>query len=293
MANQVMNRPAVKAFFDPATYTISYVVWDSGTRKAAVIDSVLDFDAKSGRTGTASADDIIAYTKNNDLSVDWNLETHVHADHITAARYLQAELGGRTGIGAGVAEVQSIFAGIFNLEPGFVTNGSQFDRLFGDNDSFELGSLSVKIIETPGHTPACITYLIGDACFVGDTLFMPDSGTARTDFPRGDAATLYRSIQRILALPADTRIFVGHDYKAPGRDEYAWESTVGDESANNIHVGNGTSEKDFVKLRTERDESLAVPDLLLPAIQVNIRAGDFPPVESNGTSYLKLPLNVL
>jgi len=288
-----VNRPAVKAFFDPATYTITYVVWDSRSGDAAVIDSVLDFDAKSGRTSTASADEVIAYTKTNDLSVNWILETHVHADHLTAARYLKDQLGARTGIGAGIVAVQDTFAGIFNLGPEFSIDGSQFDRLFADQDSFELGGLSPKAIATPGHTPACMTYLIGDALFVGDTLFMPDFGTARTDFPHGDAATLYRSIQRILAEPADTRLFTGHDYKAPGRDEYAWETTVAAQCVNNVHVGNGISEEEFVKLRTERDASLAVPALLLPAVQVNMRAGELPPAENNGTHYLKLPLNVL
>lgn len=288
-----MSTPSVKAFFDDATCTVSYVVWDPGTREAAVIDSVLDFEVKSGRTRTTSADKIIACVKQNDLSVRWILETHVHADHITASRYLQEQLGGRTGIGAGITEVQEVFAEIFNLQREFSTDGSQFDRLFTENDNIELGELSLTVLGTPGHTPACVTYRIGDACFVGDTLFMPDYGTARTDFPHGDAATLYRSIRKILALPPDTRIFVGHDYKAPGRDEYAWETTVADELTGNIHIADGVSEAAFVKLRTGRDKSLAVPDLLLPAVQVNIRAGEFPPAGSNGTHYLKLPLNVL
>ncbi len=288
-----MSKPVVHAIFDEATYTLSYVAWDAGTRDAAVIDSVLDFDAKSGRTSTASADKIIAYTREKNLTVRWILETHVHADHLTASHYLKDKLGALTGIGAAITEVQETFSAIFNLEPEFCSDGSQFNRLFADNDSFELGELSATAIMTPGHTPACMTYLIGDACFVGDTLFMPDFGTARTDFPQGDAATLYRSIQKILARPAESRIFVGHDYKAPGRDEYAWETTVAEESVNNIHVGNGISEEDFVTLRNERDARLAVPALLLPAVQVNIRAGDLPPAESNGTRYLKLPLNVL
>jgi len=288
-----MSKPAVKAFFDDATFTVSYVVWDSDTRDAIVIDSVLDFDAKSGRTQTTSADAIIAFIRKNDLSVGWILETHAHADHITASRYLKEQLDGLTGIGDEIRDVQATFAKVFNLGPDFPTDGSQFDRLFQDDENFESGNLSVNVLTTPGHTPACVAYLIGDACFVGDTLFMPDFGTARTDFPHGDAATLYRSIQKILGLPADTRLFVGHDYKAPGRDEFAWETTVAEESVNNIHVGDGTSEADFVKLRTERDASLAVPALLLPAIQINIRAGDFPPAEANGASYLKLPLNVI
>ncbi len=272
---------------------MSYIVWDASSREAAVIDSVLDFDSKSGRSWTSSADVLVAFVKNNDLSVAWILETHAHADHITASDYLQEQLGGRTGIGAGITDVQHIFAGVFNLQSEFATDGSQFDRLFTENDSFELGGLPVTVLSTPGHTPACVTYRIGDACFVGDAIFMPDFGTARADFPRGDAAVLYRSIQKILAFPADTRVFVGHDYKAPGRDQYAWETTVAEQSAGNIHVGNGISEQAFVKLRTERDKALAVPDLLLPAIQVNMRAGKFPVAESNGTHYLKLPVNAL
>ncbi len=288
-----MKKPEVKAFFDDATYTVSYVVWDPVSREAVVIDPVLDFDSPSGRTQTRSADAIIAFTADRGLSVNWILETHAHADHLTACAYLKRQLGGKTGIGRGIVEVQKTFAGIFNLEPEFTASGEQFDRLFSDNDRFGLGGLSVEVLHTPGHTPACISYLIGDACFVGDTLFMPDFGTARTDFPLGSAATLYRSIQRLLALPGGTRIFVGHDYKAPGRSEFAWETTVADESADNIHVGNGTSEQEFVKMRTERDATLTVPALLLPAIQINIRAGNFPPAENNGTRYLKLPLNAL
>ena len=288
-----MNRASVKAFFDEATNTISYVAFDPATREAVIIDSVLNYDAKSARTQTSSADEIIAYTKANNLHVIWILETHAHADHMTASRYLKDQLDAPTGIGSGIITVQETFAGIFNLGPEFSANGKQFDRLFDDNDSFQIGELSATVLHTPGHTPACVAYQIGDACFVGDTLFMPDFGTARTDFPQGDAGTLYQSIQSILALPADTRIFVGHDYKAPDRDEYAWETTVADEAANNIHIGNGTTATEFVKMRTERDATLDVPALLLPAIQVNIRAGDFPPAESNGSRYLKLPLNIL
>ncbi len=289
----MMNTPSIKAFFDQATNTISYIVFDTASGEAVIIDSVLDFEAKSARTHTASADEIIAYTKDKHLSVNWILETHAHADHITASHYLKEQLGAPTGIGKGIIKVQETFAGIFNLGAEFTANGKQFDRLFDDNDSFQLGELNIKVLHTPGHTPACVAYLIGDACFVGDTLFMPDFGTARTDFPQGDAGTLYNSIQRILALPMSTRIFVGHDYKAPDRDEYAWETTVADEAKNNIHVGDGTTEKEFVELRTERDATLGVPALLLPAIQVNIRAGNFPPSENNGTSFLKIPLNIL
>ncbi len=292
-SKQNMKQPEIKAFFDPATYTISYVVWDPDTSEAAIIDPVLDFDSRSGRTQTHSADKIIASVKEHGLTVAWILETHAHADHITASRYLKNELGGQTGIGAGITDVQATFADIFNLEPDFPTDGTQFDQLFGDNHCLELGALSIEVLHTPGHTPACVSYSIGNCCFVGDTLFMPDFGTARTDFPQGCAATLYRSIQRLLALPSPTRIFVGHDYKAPDRDEYAWETTVADELLKNIHIGNGASEEEFVKLRTERDATLSMPALLLPAIQINIRAGDFPPAENNSISYLKLPLNAL
>jgi glyoxylase-like metal-dependent hydrolase (beta-lactamase superfamily II) len=288
-----MTKPNIKAFFDQTTNTISYVVFDPATREAVIIDSVLNFDVKSARTQSESADEMIAYTQENHLSVYWILETHAHADHITAANYLKDQLGAHTGIGAGIIKVQETFAGVFNLGSEFTANGEQFDRLFDDNDSFQLGELEIKVLHTPGHTPACVAYLIGDACFVGDTLFMPDFGTARTDFPQGNAGTLYQSIQKILALPPTTRVFVGHDYKAPDRDEYAWETTVADELAKNIHVGNGTTEKEFIELRTERDATLGVPALLLPAIQINIRAGEFPPTEKNGTCFLKIPLNIL
>ncbi len=283
--------PDVKAFFDEATNTASYVVRDPGSEHCAVIDAVLDFDARSGRTATASADAIIAHVRTHDLTVDWILETHVHADHLSAAPYLQEHLGGRTAIGEHVTDVQKIFKKIFNAEPAFHTNGDQFDRLLGDGDELRIGALTATVIHTPGHTPACITYQMGDAAFVGDTLFMPDYGTARADFPGGDARTLYRSIQKILALPPETRLFLCHDYKAPGRKDFVWETTVAEEREMNLHVHRGVTEDDFVEMRTKRDATLDMPTLLLPSVQVNMRGGRFPPPEDNGVSYLKLPLN--
>ena len=285
--------PTVKTFFDEPTFTASHVVSDPATRKAAIIDSVLDFDPASGRTSTRSADDIVAHVKAERLTVDWILETHVHADHLSAAPYLKKHLGGKIGIGSNITAVQKTFGEIFNAESEFKRDGSQFDALFDDNARFNVGSIGARVMYTPGHTPACITFVIGDAAFVGDTLFMPDYGTARCDFPGGDAATLYRSIQKIFALPDKTRLFMCHDYKAPGREDYAFESTVKDERDWNVHVGRGVSEADFVRMRTARDKTLAMPRLILPSVQINMRAGEMPPLDSNGMRYLKLPLNML
>jgi len=285
--------PDVMAFFDEATNTVSYVVRDPNSRRAAVIDSVLDFDQPSGRTKTDSADRIIAHVRENDLEVEWILESHVHADHLSAAPYIQQELGGKLGIGANITVVQDTFGKIFNEGTEFQRDGSQFDRLFEEGDSFHIGQMRADVLHTPGHTPACMTYVIGDAAFVGDTIFMPDFGTARCDFPGGSAEVMWDSVQKILALPDETRIFTCHDYKAPGRDEYAWESTVGEQKARNVHVGAGKSREDFVRMRTRRDATLNMPKLILPSLQINMRAGQFPPPEENGTSYLKLPLNRL
>ena len=285
--------PVVKTFFDEPTFTASHVVHDPATKAAAIIDSVLDFDNASGRTSTASADEIITYAKMERLNVEWILETHVHADHLSAAPYLKKSLGGRIGIGANITTVQKTFGEIFNAEAAFLRDGSQFDALFDDGAAFKLGAIDARVIWTPGHTPACLTYVIGDAAFVGDTLFMPDYGTARCDFPGGDAATLYRSIQKIFALPDATRLFLCHDYKAPGRDYFAWETTVKEQRERNVHVGGGVAEADFVRMRNSRDKTLAMPKLILPSVQVNMRAGEFPPPDENGVRYLKLPLNAL
>jgi glyoxylase-like metal-dependent hydrolase (beta-lactamase superfamily II) len=285
--------PGVNAFFDEATNTITYVVAEPQGNACAVIDSVLDYDPKSGRTSTKSADKLIAFLKDHGLRVEWILETHAHADHLTAAPYIQEKIGGRIAIGAHIKTVQATFKTVFNLEPGFATDGTQFDHLFKDGEHFSIGALQGRVIHTPGHTPACLTYVIGDAAFVGDTLFMPDYGTARCDFPGGDASTLYASIQKLFALPATTRLFMCHDYKAPGRDVYAWETTVAAERKSNIHVHDGISEQEFVRMRTARDATLAMPVLILPSVQVNIRAGRLPPPEKNGVSYLKIPLNAL
>lgn len=287
-----MSKPEVNAFFDEATFTVTYVVSDPTTGRAAIIDPVLDFEAASGRTSTASADDVVAYVKKNELEIDWILETHVHADHISGAPYLKERLGGQTAIGSGVTAVQSTFKNVFNLAD-LATDGSQFDHLFDDGDTFELGSISGRVIATPGHTPACVTYVIGDTAYVGDTLFMPDFGTSRTDFPGGSAAQLYGSIQKILALPDDTRLFMCHDYKAPGRDKFAWETTVAAQRDNNIHINKSVSEAAFVKTREGRDRQLGMPKLLLPAIQVNIRAGRLPDPENNDIRYLKIPIDAI
>lgn len=287
-----MKHPSVTHFFDEPTNTFSYIVQDPDSSACAVIDSVLDFDYAAGRTDIRSADEIIEYVRNNNLTVEWILETHVHADHLSAAPYLQEQLGGKTAIGERIIEVQEVFGKAFNAGTEFALDGGQFDRLFKEGDTFTIGSLDARILHTPGHTPACLTYVIGDAAFVGDTLFAPDSGTARCDFPGGDAHTLYQSIQKVLALPGETRIFLCHDYKAAGRDEFVHETTVAEQRANNIHVGEGMSEQDFVVLRSERDATLNMPRLILPSVQVNMRAGDMPAPEENGQVYLKVPINL-
>ncbi len=288
-----VQSPHVQAFFDEPTNTVSYVVTDEATKTCAIVDSVLDYDPASGRTKKDSADAIIDYVNSHDLTVEWILETHVHADHLSAAPYLKEKLGGKLAIGAEIKTVQEIFGKIFNAGTEFERDGSQFDRLFDDRDHFTIGTLEARAIHTPGHTPACMTYVIGDAAFVGDTLFMPDFGTARTDFPGGDARTLYRSIKRVLALPPETRLFMCHDYKAPGRDDYRWETTVAEERATNVHVHEGISEDDFVAMREARDAKLDMPKLILPSVQVNMRAGEMPPAEENGQRYLKIPIDAL
>ncbi|MEL7114362.1 MAG: MBL fold metallo-hydrolase [Pseudomonadota bacterium] len=285
--------PDVTAFFDPATNTVSYVVKEPEGRQAAIIDSVLDFDAASGRTDTRSADAIVAHIEAAGLEVAWILESHVHADHLSAAPYLQERLGGRIGIGDQITVVQDTFGKVFNEGTEFQRDGSQFDQLFTEGDSFHIGQLRGDVLHTPGHTPACLTYVIGDAAFVGDTLFMPDFGTARCDFPGGSAQDLYGSIQKILSLPDETRIFVGHDYKAPGRDDFAWETTVGAQKALNVHVGAGRPIEEFVAMREARDATLGMPKLIIPSIQTNMRAGHLPEAEDNGTQYLKVPINRL
>lgn len=286
-------QPDIKAFFDRDTFTISYVVSDPATSKAAIIDSVLDYCAASGRTQTRSADAVIAYVEANNLKVDWILETHVHADHLSAAPYLHHRLGGRIGIGEHVQDVQKVFGDLFDAGDNFARDGSQFGHLFKDGETFKIGEIEAEAIWTPGHTPACMVYHIGDAAFVGDTLFMPDFGTARCDFPGGDARTLYQSIQKIFALHDETRLFMCHDYKAPGRDHFAWETTVGDEKTHNIHVGEGSTEDSFVEMRTTRDATLNMPALILPSVQVNMRAGHLPEPSENGRRYLKIPLNAV
>jgi glyoxylase-like metal-dependent hydrolase (beta-lactamase superfamily II) len=285
--------PAVHAFFDEATNTITYLVREPQGRACAVIDSVLDFDYASGRTDTRSADAVIAFIRDHDLDLKWVLETHVHADHLSAAPYIQEALGGKIGIGERITVVQETFGKVFNEGTRFARDGSQFDRLFAEGDSLMIGQMRADVMHTPGHTPACLTYVIGDAAFVGDTLFMPDFGTARCDFPGGSADVMYESVQRILSLPDATRIFVGHDYKAPGREDYAWESTVGEQRAKNIHIGAGRAKEDFVSLRQKRDATLAMPRLIVPSLQVNMRAGQMPEPEDNGQVYLKVPINGL
>ena len=284
--------PDVKGFFDDATNTISYVISDPATRKAAVLDTVWDYEPNSGRTRFDSADRIIEFVGDNGLEVEWVLETHVHADHLSAAPYVQKRLGGKLGIGKDIVTVQDVFGKIFNVGTEFERDGSQFDHLFADGDRFTVGELEGRAIHTPGHTPACMTYVIGDAAFIGDTLFMPDFGTARCDFPGGSAETLYQSVQKIYALPDETRLFLCHDYKAPGRDEYKWESTVSEQKRLNVHINATSTEEAFVKMRTERDAGLDMPRLILPSVQVNMRAGCLPPEEDNGVSYLKMPVNV-
>jgi glyoxylase-like metal-dependent hydrolase (beta-lactamase superfamily II) len=285
--------PEVKAFFDAATNTITYVVRDPDGTHCAVIDSVLDFDYASGRTDTRSADAVIDWVQAEGLVVDWILESHVHADHLSAAPYIQERVGGKIGIGDRITVVQETFGKVFNEGTRFQRDGSQFDQLFREGDSVHIGQLRVDVLHTPGHTPACLTYVIGDAAFVGDTLFMPDFGTARCDFPGGSAENLFESVQKILSLPDATRIFVGHDYKAPGRDEFAWETTVAEEKARNVHIGGGRAKDEFVQMRQARDATLAMPRLIVPALQVNMRAGQMPEPEANGMSYLKVPVNGL
>ena len=282
----------VKSFFDPATWTVSYVVYEKEGTACAIIDSVLDYDAKSGRTNTASADKLVEFVQQNKLHVDWILETHAHADHLSAAHYLRRKLGGKIAIGAAITEVQKVFKGIFNLEPGFRADGHQFDRLLQGGETFAIGALTAEALSVPGHTPACMAFHVGDAVFVGDTLFMPDVGTARCDFPGGDAHSLYRSMRRLLSLPSETRLFMCHDYPPEGRSPQ-WETTVARQRAGNIHVHDGVSEEDFVRMRTARDATLEMPVLILPSVQVNIRAGEMPPPENNGVSYLKIPINAL
>lgn len=285
--------PDVHGFFDEATNTITYVVIEPKGRACAVIDSVLDFDYASGHTDTRSADAVIAFIQEQKLDLKWILETHVHADHLSAAPYIQERLGGKIGIGDRITVVQETFGKVFNEGTRFQRDGSQFDQLFQDGDSIHLGQMRCDVMHTPGHTPACLTYVIGDAAFVGDTLFMPDFGTARCDFPGGSAEVMYDSVQKILALPDSARIFVCHDYKAPGRDSYAWESTVGAQKALNVHVGMGKSKEDFVAMRTTRDASLGMPKLIIPSLQVNMRAGHMPEPDDDGKTYLKVPINGL
>ncbi|AMC99813.1 MULTISPECIES: MBL fold metallo-hydrolase [Halomonas] len=286
-----MSTPIVTHFFDEPTNTFSYVVQDPDSKSCAILDSVLDFDYAAGRTDVRSADQIIAFVRDNGLEVEWILETHVHADHLSAAPYLHENLGGKTGIGANITVVQDVFGKAFNAGTEFARDGSQFDRLFEEGDTFAIGSLVGRVLHTPGHTPACLTYVIDDAAFVGDTLFMPDYGTARCDFPGGDARTLYRSIQKVLALPGETRIFLCHDYKAPEREKYQHETSVAEQRAQNVHVHEGISEEEFVQMRTERDATLDMPKLIIPSVQVNMRAGHMPPAEDNGQVYLKVPIN--
>jgi glyoxylase-like metal-dependent hydrolase (beta-lactamase superfamily II) len=283
-------KPDVISFFHEDSNTICYVVREPDGQRCAIIDAALDFDEGAGRTRTEFADRLVAFVRKRNLVVDWILETHAHADHLSAAPHLKQQLGGRIGIGEHITDVQKLFKDLFNVEKTFNTDGSQFDHLFKEGEHFRIGALDAHVLYTPGHTPACVTYVIGDAAFVGDTLFMPDGGTARADFPGGDAATLYCSIEKILALPPETRIFVCHDY-GPGGRPIAWETTVAEQRAQNIHVHEGTKEGEFVKIRTERDKTLTVPKLLIPSIQINMRAGELPPPEDNGISYIKIPLN--
>lgn len=283
-------RPEVEAFFDEATYTFSYVVADPQSHAAAIIDSVLDYDPASGRTSTAAADRIIDYVRRHGLNVAWILETHVHADHLSGASYLKEALGGRSGIGDRVSAVQDVFGDLFNAEPDFARDGSQFDHLFADGERLQIGALAAEVWHTPGHTPACVTYVFEGAAFVGDTLFMPDYGTARTDFPGGDARTLYRSIRRILSLPADTVLYMCHDYETEGRAAFSCRTTVGEEREANVHIRDGVSEDEFVAFREARDAKLAAPRLLLPSVQFNMRGASFPPPEDNGMRYLKIPV---
>ncbi|HCH33552.1 MAG TPA: MBL fold metallo-hydrolase [Oceanospirillaceae bacterium] len=289
MTQATQTSPVITALFDEATFTVTYIVADPDTKHCAVIDSVLDYDANMGRTRTDSADQVIASIKAQGLTLTWLLETHVHADHLSGAPYIQSQLGGKIAIGDQITQVQDIFGNLFNAEDGFARNGSQFDHLLAPNEELAIGNMTMKALHTPGHTPACMSFVIADACFVGDTLFMPDYGTARCDFPGGDATTLFESMETILSLPDDTRLFMCHDY-APGGREYLWESTVAASKANNIHLA-GKTKAEFIDMRTTRDAQLSAPRLLLPSVQVNMRAGHMPPAEDNGIAYIKIPVN--
>ncbi len=291
VANSQRNVPQIEAFFDNSTFTVTYAVHDPETKCAAIIDSVFDFDPASGRTSFDSADEVIAYVKERNLKVEWLLETHAHADHLSAAPYLQEKLGGKIAIGEHIVTVQDVFGKLFNAGTEFQRDGSDFDHLFADGDTFKIGNLDVTVMHVPGHTPADIAYVIGDAVFIGDTMFMPDYGSARADFPGGDARKLYQSMRRLLSLPNTTRLFMCHDYLPEGRDEYVWETTVEAQRKGNIHAHDGVSEDEFVKMRTERDKTLDMPRLIMPSVQVNMRAGHLPPAEDNGMRYLKVPLN--
>jgi len=291
--NERALRPTIAGFFDEATNTVSYIVSDPASKEAAIIDSVLDYEAASGRTSYGSADRVIEYINSNSLKVIWHIETHAHADHISAAPYLQEKLGGKLAIGREIVRVQDVFGKLFNAGTDFERDGSQFDHLFVDGETFKLGGLEGIALHVPGHTPADMAFIIGDAAFVGDTIFMPDFGTARADFPGGDARQLYQSIRRLLSLPDATRLFLCHDYKAPGRDEYAWETTVKQQREENVHVKDGVTEDEFVKMRTTRDATLAMPNLIMPSVQVNIRGGRLPEPEDNGVSYIKIPVNAV
>ncbi len=285
-------KPQVTPFFDEPTNTFSYVVRDPQSTACAVVDSVLDFDYAAGRTDTRSADAIIRHIKAAGLQAEWILETHVHADHLSAAPYLQQRLGGQTAIGSRITTVQNTFGRLFNADNGFARDGSQFDRLFDEGDEFAIGRLNARVLHTPGHTPACLSYVVGDAVFVGDTLFMPDYGSARCDFPGGDAATLYQSVQKLMALPDDTRMFLCHDYLPEGRSGYVCETSVGAQRRHNIHLNQGVSEAEFVAMRRKRDATLSMPRLIIPSVQVNMRAGQMPEAEANGQVYLKVPINL-
>lgn len=291
--NTKAARPEVSGFFDEETFTISYVVHDRESGEAAVIDSVLDYEAASGRTSNGSAQRIIDHVTSHNLQVKWHIETHAHADHISAAPYLQEKLGGKLAIGKHITRVQDVFGKLFNAGTQFERDGSQFDHLFVDGETFKLGAIECTALHVPGHTPADMAFIFGDAAFVGDTIFMPDFGTARADFPGGDARQLFQSIGRLLSLPDQTRLFLCHDYKAPGRDEYAWETTIGKQREGNVHVRDGVSEEEFVEMRTARDATLSMPNLIMPSVQVNIRGGRLPEPEDNGISYIKIPVNAV
>jgi|TARA_B100000378_G_scaffold278321_1_gene281109 glyoxylase-like metal-dependent hydrolase (beta-lactamase superfamily II) len=285
--------PQIKAFFDEPTFTVTYVVHDPQSLRAAIIDSVLDYDPASGRTSSSAADAVLAYVGEKGLSVDWHLETHAHADHLSAAPYLQQKLGGKIAIGEHIVTVQKTFGKLFNAGTDFERDGSDFDHLWKDGDRFRIGNIDVTVLHVPGHTPACIAYVIGDAVFVGDTMFMPDYGTARADFPGGNARTLYHSAMRLLSLPPETRLFMCHDYLPEGRKDYVWETTVEAQRKANVHIHEGVSEDEFVAMREARDKTLSMPRLILPSVQVNMRAGHLPPAEDNGVTYLKIPVNAV